>query len=314
MDELISVIVPIYNVEKYLRACIESILNQTYKSIEIILVDDGSTDFCPEICDEFQKKDNRIKVIHKKNGGLSDARNIGIENSSGLYICFVDSDDFIKTNYVELLYKSIKKNNTKISQCGYTYYDGTAKENINYNNDIVLKKREYFYDNFTSHIIDNTVVWNKMYSKDIFKDLKFNKGKIHEDEYFTYKAVDKAGKISIIKECLYLYRINETSIMRRKYNYKRLDALEAFREKNIYFKEKYDSDLYNCFATYYLDLLLYHYKQVTIYLKDKKIKNCIKNDVRKIYKTFEILNPKLKIKTILFTKLPILYELIIRIR
>lgn len=313
MSELISIIVPIYKVEKYINQCIESIINQTYKNIEIILVDDGSPDKCPIMCDNYKKKDKRIKVIHKKNGGLSDARNAGIEIATGNYICFVDSDDFIKPNYIELLYKAIIKNNTKISQCGFIYYDGSEKERINYKENKVLCKRDYFYDNYTSHKTDNTVVWNKMYSRDIFRNLKFNKGKIHEDEFFTYKAIEKAEKISIIKECLYSYRMNEDSITRKLYNTKRLDVLDAFKEKNDYFKNNYDEDIYNNFGTTYLDILLYHFGQVSKYIKDKSIKKNIRNEIIKIYKTFNIINIKVKIKTIIFVYLPLLYELIIRI-
>ena len=110
MEDLISVVVPIYNVENYIKKCVDSILSQTYKNLEIILVDDGSPDNCPQICDEYAQKDNRIKVIHKENGGLSDARNAGIDISKGKFITFIDSDDYIEKDYVEVLYNSIKEN------------------------------------------------------------------------------------------------------------------------------------------------------------------------------------------------------------
>ena len=118
MNELISVIVPIYNVEKYLERCLDSIIKQTYKNLDIILVDDGSIDNSTKICDEYVKKDSRIKVIHKENGGLSDARNVGIDNSDGKYICFIDSDDYIELDMIENLYDGIVKNNANICCCG----------------------------------------------------------------------------------------------------------------------------------------------------------------------------------------------------
>ena len=114
--EVISIVVPIYKVEKYIKKCIDSIIEQTYKNLEIILVDDGSPDGCAKICDEYAKKDKRIKAIHKENGGLSDARNVGIDISTGKYICFVDSDDYIENNYIELLYKCIVENLVSIGQ------------------------------------------------------------------------------------------------------------------------------------------------------------------------------------------------------
>ena len=135
MNELITVVLPIYNVEKYLEYCIESVLKQTYKNIEIILVDDGSPDNCARICDEYEKKDARVKAIHKKNGGLSDARNEGLRNEKVRYICFIDSDDFIKENYIEILYNLIKKNNADMAVGNFirvqdSNFPKITKENI----------------------------------------------------------------------------------------------------------------------------------------------------------------------------------------
>ena len=148
---LISVIVPIFKVESYLGKCIDSILSQTYKNIEIILVDDGSPDSCPQICDLYSEKDNRIKVIHKNNGGLSDARNAGLIVSKGEYVCFVDGDDFVETEYVERLYTAIKKCNADLAICGFKYvdekYNGLWRGESPINNEILDR------DSFFSKII-----------------------------------------------------------------------------------------------------------------------------------------------------------------
>ena len=132
MEDLISVVVPIYNVEKYLKTCIETIIKQTYKNIEIILVNDGSTDNSLQICNEFKEKEKRIKVINKKNGGLSDARNIGLKKAKGKYICFIDSDDFINEKYIEELHSLIIKNNAQIAICSF--------ENVNEFGESIYKK------------------------------------------------------------------------------------------------------------------------------------------------------------------------------
>ena len=143
-NQLISIIVPIYNVEKYLKQCIESIISQTYRNIEIILVDDGSPDNCGKICDEYSQKDKRIIVLHKENGGLSDARNKGIDIAKGDYLTFVDSDDFVNIDYIEKLYNSIKFNNTKLAQCGISKVDENNEiiEKLNYEKNQIKTSHE----------------------------------------------------------------------------------------------------------------------------------------------------------------------------
>ena len=142
MKDLISVIIPIYNVEKYLNKCIDSIINQTYKNLEIILVDDGSPDNCPQICDEYAKKDNRIKVIHKKNGGVSSARNVGLINSTGNYIGFIDPDDYIEPIMYEKLLKVLKESNTLVSMCGfYKIKDNKIIKIDNYDEKIISSEK-----------------------------------------------------------------------------------------------------------------------------------------------------------------------------
>ena len=188
--ELVSIIVPIYNVEKYLIKCIESILNQTYKNLEIILVDDGSTDSCNKICDRYKKIDKRVVVIHKKNGGLSSARNIGIKKAKGKLISFVDSDDYIKPNMIEELKNNMYFYNSDISVCDY-YYIIDGKRQISDNNNlkrncITKYKNKFIYK-------PNSAVWNKLYKKNLFEQIKFPEGKIYEDDYILYELLDKAN-------------------------------------------------------------------------------------------------------------------------
>ena len=234
MNELISIVVPVYNVDK----CIESIINQSYSNLEIILVDDGSKDSSGIMCDSYILKDKRIKVIHKENGGLSDARNVGIDKAKGEYIVFIDSDDWIDEKMIEILYNIIKKNNSDISICDYflAYNEEiqTQKEDIeiiNLSNIEALKK---IYDKDLG--VCMIVAWNKLYKRNLFKDdIRYPYGKIHEDEFTTYKLLYKAEKISYTKQKMYYYRQRENSIT-SSFNKKRLDCLEAFDERVKYMK------------------------------------------------------------------------------
>ena len=227
-------------VEKYLKKCIDSIINQTYKNIEIILVDDGSSDNCGKICDEYAKKDERIKVIHKKNGGLSDARNSGLDIATGEYICFVDSDDHISNTYVEKLLSAALKNHADIVACNFLYIDEKDRTWIK------KEKKEKLYssseaikDIFTTSQNTEIMVWNKIYKTRLFIDnnIKFPFGKIHEDNFTTYKLYDKANCIYLINDKLYYYLQRDNSIM-SKFNEKRFDILLSLEEIKEYFKEK----------------------------------------------------------------------------
>ncbi len=246
MNDLVSVIVPVYKVENYLCNCIESILNQTYGNMEIILVDDGSPDGCGRICDEYTKKDNRIRVIHKENGGLSDARNAGIEIATGKYIVFIDSDDVVHRRMIEFLYNGIVKDKADISVCAFKkvqavddiFFPDICNPHmavIEENDD----KTEYFFE---SNYEEFTVAWNKMYPIEYFEKIRFPKGKIHEDEFTTYKLLEKANRIIFIKEPLYFYIQRGDSIMGETFNEKRLMRLDAYLERMEHYRNisKYD--------------------------------------------------------------------------
>ena len=236
----ISVIVPIYKVEAYLSYCIESIINQTYKNLEIILVDDGSPDRCPQICDEYAGKDKRIKVIHKENGGLSDARNAGIEVATGDYFCFVDSDDTINPQMCEILYNTLIATASDISMCSWKkVYDIAKPEHKTF--DIIPKKiREFKGDDVLGLIYTNKVplimvAWAKLYKKEIFKDIRYPVGKIHEDEAVIPYVLLNCKKLSFVNYEMYNNTQRNDSIMGSQFSIKRLDALEFFKDRIGFF-------------------------------------------------------------------------------
>ena len=235
---LISVIVPVYKVEAYLSRCIDSILAQTFTDFELILVDDGSPDNCGKICDEYAQKDNRIQVIHKENGGLSSARNAGIDwvfaNSNSQWFTFIDSDDWIHPKYLERLLSGANSTNTDICVCEYTETsDFSAFETLNNVNTQILTPEEFF----VNHHVTSVIACCKLYKKRCFESIRYPLGKLHEDEYTTYKILFEKKYISYMKEPLYFYYTNPDSIVRSEWSPKRLDAIPAFREQIIFFEK-----------------------------------------------------------------------------
>lgn len=223
----VSIIVPIYNVETYLERCVYSLQEQTYTNIEIILVDDGSQDKCGEICDRYALADERITVIHKKNGGLSDARNAGIERSSGDYLCFVDADDYVHSNFVQILLESCLKWECKISKCNIV--TTSINENIYLQTFELPEYNIYTAERYLQEI--NRVnggfnVCNKLFLKELFRDIRFPKGKLHEDVAVIYKLIACAEKIVEVNSDLYFYYNNTNSITKAKITVNRLDDLE----------------------------------------------------------------------------------------
>lgn len=215
--DLISIVVPIYNVEKYLRKSIESLINQTYKNIEIILVDDESPDDCPQICDEYEKKDSRVIVIHQKNKGLSGARNTGIKKATGKYIMFHDSDDTLEPNCVEELYKLIKDKKTKISVCGKYYEFEDGKKICKYkDNFIKVYDLETAIEEMNKFYYFDMSACGKLYKKSIFNNIIFPVGKLSEDYFVMYKLFIKSGKIAYTTKPMYNYLQRNNSISRNK--------------------------------------------------------------------------------------------------
>lgn len=212
---LISVIVPIYNVENFLPECVESIRNQTYKNLEIILVDDGSTDNCGKMCDYYAVQDSRIHVIHKANGGLSDARNCGLDNYQGKYFAFVDSDDTLDSNFIEVLYTLISSGPFQLAQVGTKRVSEDTKtvlEAIKYANGIsILDKKSFIKDLILYKI--HPAAWCNLYDGQAFKDIRFTKGEINEDVLMWLDGVEVIDKAIVSSDCLYNYRMRDGSIV-----------------------------------------------------------------------------------------------------
>lgn len=239
MNDLITVVIPIYKVETFLAKCLDSVLNQTYKNLEIILVEDGSPDNCGKICDDYANKDKRIKVIHKENGGLSDARNKGINKATGKYITFIDSDDYIDDDYVECLYKTIKEDNTKMSICSHrvVYDTGRIIEKETKERTVLDSKKvleRILYDDG----IDLSA-WAKLYDIRLFNNVRYPKGRIYEDSATTYKLIDLCDKISINSLGKYNYIIRSDSISNNTFNPKKMDLITSTKEMTDYISDKY---------------------------------------------------------------------------
>ena len=241
---MISVIVPVYKVEKYLPRCVDSILAQTYKDLEIILVDDGSPDNCGEICDEYALKDSRIKVIHKQNGGLSDARNVGIEAAKGEYISFIDSDDYIAIDYIATLYKLLIDNSAEMSKVNYkTVYDDRGiieskrkKEAIVYTNHDVERA-------FLDLKIDSSCVF--LYSRELIGNTRFIEGKTSEDILFNFEIFKKAKKFVYLPTEKYCYYYNLDSISNGCFNKNMLNYLNFRKEIYDFYLQKQDLYMIN---------------------------------------------------------------------
>lgn len=256
MKDLVSVIVPIYKVEQYLKKCMDSILSQTYSNIEIILVDDGSPDRCPALCDEFAKKDRRVKVIHKKNGGLSSARNAGLDAANGTYICFVDSDDFIAPTMVQKLYEAIIKNES----CGIVsgqivaYKDGqTASYRPEWYHSKCYKLSAKKIAEQVLLEKESFTVWNKIYKADLLAKVRFREGYNNEDTFFMYDLskvlAEKSIDMLIIPDVVYYYRKRADSICN---TLSRPLDVDVIRNVELMISENTDVQLNSKLKKYYI--------------------------------------------------------------
>lgn len=255
---MVTIIVPVYNVEKYLNKCIESIANQSYKEIEIILVDDGATDNSGNICDEWKKKDSRITVIHKKNGGLSSARNAGLDKANGKYVCFIDSDDWVEPDFIEVLFKSIERHNADISQCGFVE-EIEGAESAPYRSDsyLVITGKDAIKNLYNRKTYLSTVVmWNKLFKKKIFQDLRFDEGIVHEDEALIHEVLYNADKVVINESKLHHYLTRPNSIMNSTFSLKRLDSIYAYEKRISYLQDKKEHELVEMTMRMYFRVLI----------------------------------------------------------
>lgn len=289
---MISVIIPVFRVEQYLDACVQSVLAQTYEDLEILLVDDGSDDGCPAMCDRYAACDSRVKVIHKQNGGLSDARNAGLSVAEGEYILFLDSDDYIHPRLCETVAEIMERQKQvdvlvfpfqKVEEFEKEAYKdmkiGKVSEHILSRKELI---RKMFQEEYESYI----VAWNKCYRKSVWDTLRFPYGRIHEDQFTTYKALYEARQVACLEQPMYYYRQRSGSIMSKFHAKGCMDDILALQQKILYFSEK-DPWEYGCCASRSLEHMIYHYKRAKknrAAKEAKEIRNIFLREWKKIRK------------------------------
>lgn len=237
--DLISVIVPVYRVEEYLDRCVQSLLDQSYENLEIILVDDGSPDNCPVMCDSWAEKDSRIRVIHKVNGGLSDARNVGLDIANGKWIAFVDSDDWVAPDYLSAMYDAVAETGAVLAACDLQMvYDETEAAVSEAPGALRVCTTEEALTDIICGEGFRAVAWNKLYHRTLLAGERYPVGKHHEDEFFTYRILGKAQKLVFVQKALYFYLQRPGSIMGAT-SVKRLDCLDAYLERLAYLADRF---------------------------------------------------------------------------
>lgn len=290
MNPKISVVLPVYKVEKYLNRSVQAVCNQTYENLEIILVDDGSPDNCPIICDEWKEKDKRIVVIHKENGGLSDARNVGTLHATGEYITFVDPDDNVTSTYVEYLYELIKKYNTKMALCTHTVCFENGKKLVYGDESDECLDAEKCLERMLYHDVIDTSAWAKLYETRMAKNILYPKGKLFEDIGTTYRFFIESGRIACGYKSQYFYMIRKNSIVSGDFNPHKLDMLEMTDQMADKVIRRYPNlrnavvrrQVYARFSTLnqMLDVNGYHEERKAIIRFIKQYKKEILNDKR----------------------------------
>ena len=284
---LISVIVPVYRVEKYLERCVKSILSQTYKNLEVILVDDGSPDQCPAICDACAEKDARVKVIHQENKGLSGARNAGIDAASGEYLAFVDSDDYVSPHFIEELYQLLQDTGCAIGQCRFSYVkgDGLVEEGDSafciYRGESLMEQLYGPEGKATCFV----VAWNKLYRAELFKEtgIRYPEGRIHEDEATTYRLFHEAKKLAFLDRALYGYYTENGGSITSVFSAKRLQWLTAHEERIAFFKKNGYEKLLPAAYRKLCDACITFYFRCTEQVKDAEE---LKKELRKRLETY----------------------------
>lgn len=279
MKELVSIIVPIYNVDKYLEECIESLKNQTYKNLEIILINDGSTDNSEQICRKEEKQDNRIVFINKNNGGSASAKNVGLKIAKGDYITFIDSDDFIEPDMIEYMVNTIKKYNSDIIQCSFTnLYKNTEK----FKQDKIIEQKIGSKDFFKLFLIkwDSSLFWNKLFKREVIENIFFKEGRCIDDEFFTYKCVINSKSIVTSNKIVYNYRMRKSGVMKSESSQKQIlkDRIDYLYERYELVRKKYkdlDKNFLEHLLTYYLIISKDYYV-------DERLLDYMKNNLKSI--------------------------------
>ena len=317
--DTVSIIIPVYNVQWYLDKCVESVLQQDYPALEVLLVDDGSTDSSGQLCDEWEKKDSRIRVIHKENGGLSDARNAGLDAASGDYIAFVDSDDYIAKDMIRKLYDALAENNADLSICNFLYVDENGKFLSGRNKTLPIEnetlsgleairkmsaagKKGWYY----------ITAWNKLYRRSLFSTIRFPKGKIHEDEFIAHRVFALCETVACIRDAGYYYVQRTGSIMRTRNMKSNLHAAEALLDRARFCDEH---ELNFCAGRAYL--------KAAMYLSDASSQNKkfpeLREEFRETFRCFRV-NRRLRkycsakegLQVLLVLQSPAFYHLIFR--
>lgn len=267
----VSVIIPVYNVKDYLERCVDSVLEQTYSDLEVWLVDDGSTDGCGEICDRYAETDRRVTAIHQENKGQSCARNTAIEKSTGEYILFVDSDDYIKTVTIETLIDALVDEKADMAVCGIRY--GTEehfqgeKEKTGYKTYTGRERYVTLFSEGCRRIM--SAACGKLYRASVFETIRFPEGKIYEDEFTIHHILGKCTRCVIIEEELYYHFVRTDSTTRQSYTMKSLDAVEAINDRCRYFEDYGDEELLFMAYRDYLRRVQFHYYSLKRYFSDE---------------------------------------------
>lgn len=277
MKQLVSIIIPIYNVEKYLEQCIKSLINQTYRNLEIILINDGSTDKSTKICEKYKNQDNRIVFINKKNGGAASAKNEGLKIAKGDYITFVDSDDFIEPDMIEYMVNTIKKYNSDIIQCSFTnLYKNTER----FKQDKIVEQKissKDFLELFLKKW-DSSLFWNKLFKREVIENVFFKEGRCIDDEFFTYKCVINSKSIVTSNKIVYNYRMRKSGVMKSESSQKQI-----LKDRVDYLYERYElvRKIYKDLDKSFLEHLLTYYLIISKdYYVDEKLLDYMKNNLK----------------------------------
>ncbi len=281
MKDLISVIIPVYRVEAYLRRCVDSVLAQTYDNLEILLVDDGSDDGCPGICDAYAQKDRRVQVIHQENRGLSGARNAGIDRAKGNYLVFADSDDYLAPEFVERLYRACLDTGSDLALCRFAYVKGEAIPRAGGGEIEVLTGRQMQARLCEPEGVYYVVAWNKLYRRELFEGIRYPEGRIHEDEATTYRIFHRARKGAYVDEALYGYFVSPASIT-RGFNPRRTDWVTAMEERIDFYEQEGYKELMVPALKYLADSSIHIYLERQDFLGEgKKEQKHIRELIRK---------------------------------
>ena len=305
----VSMIIPVYNVEKYFDECINSVLHQTYQNLEIIIIDDGSKDSCGKKADEYAKQDGRVRVFHQENGGLPMSRNVGLKHATGDYYCFIDSDDFIEPDFVEKLLDALIKHDAGMVFCNY--YSCFTDKNVPSNSLSGIEDgKQYSADDYlrkvyTSYTGAFCFVWNKMYKKEIFRDLEF-KPILGEDAQIILPIVDRAQKIYFVSDILYHYRRRKSSLANKNPEALLLGDTCWINDHLDRLKASGRHDLYNILQKVYIKRLIEKYHLCSRKTRKEMLKPLLKKEMKEFMNNSEI-GRKTKIKCYIQSLMPYTY-------